>query len=162
MRFASPKNRTDIYFSVYLAGTIHSLNNPKMLNQKIASLLIDRIDFQNDAFEVLVEDALVKGMAVSAAASQFEAVIADEFPEDPDAQAKQLAIAEGVIDLASEIGSAFPSLTPDQRARFKNLFQTVFESESEAVEAAGETIFNESVEALGAIQALNEFVPDPE
>ena len=129
-----------------------------MLSEKVAQLLIDRIDFTNEELETIVEDALAKGMAMKQAASDLERAIATEFPDDPEAQQKNTDIAEGVVDFANEIGAAFPTLTSEQRGRFKDLFTTVFESESEEIELAGENLFNTAVDALGATQALNDYV----
>jgi hypothetical protein len=128
-----------------------------MISEKLANLILAGIDFTNKELEALVEAQTIKTAAMTAAGINMENVIAEEFPEE-DARQKFLEIAGGIVDFATEVGKAFPALTEEQRQRFKDLFAIVFDVESEAVETAGEALFNASVDGLGSIQALNNYV----
>lgn len=129
-----------------------------MIVQKISDLILARVDFNNDELEGLVEVQTVKSSLAVEAALNMQSTILAEYPDDPEAQTKAIDIAAGIVDFASEIGSAFPSLTQTQVERFKTLFATVFDSPSEGVEAAGEKLFDASVDTLQAIQALVSYV----
>lgn len=129
-----------------------------MIVQKISDLILSRVDFNNDELEGLVEAQTVKSASAVEAALNMQSIILAEYPDDPEAQTKATEIAEGIVDFASEIGSAFPSLTQLQVERFKTLFATVFDSPSEGVEAAGEKLFDASVDTLQAIQGLVSYV----
>lgn len=132
-----------------------------MIVQKISDLIFTRVDFENDELEALVEAQTQKSALAIEAAIKMENIILAVYSDDPEAQGKAAEIAEGIVDFASEIGSAFPSLSPTQVERFKTLFATVFESPSEPIEQAGEALFNASVDTLQAIQALVTYVNTP-
>ena len=129
-----------------------------MITQKIFDLILSRVDFNNDELELLVEAQTIKSAAAIEAALKMESIIQTEFADDPEVQTKTTEIAEGIVDLASELGSAFPQLSTEQADRFKELFATIFESQSDAVETAGQNLFNAGVNSLQSIQALVNYV----
>lgn len=129
-----------------------------MLAEKIAALFTDRTDFNDQDLENAVKDSFAKIVAASMAGFKLEQSILNAFPGDSTNQAKFLAISEGVVDLASQIGVAFNRLDETQREVFKTLFASVFELENDEIELAGEELFNASVNGLAATQALNEYV----
>ena len=129
-----------------------------MITQKIFDLILTRVDFNNDELEALVEAQTIKSAAAIEAALKMESIIQTEFADDPEVQTKTTEIAEGIVDLASELGSAFPQLSTEQADRFKELFATIFESQSDAVETAGQNLFNAGVDSLQSIQALVNYV----
>lgn len=129
-----------------------------MITQKIFDLILNRVDFNNDELEALVEAQTIKSAAAIEAALKMESIIQSEFADDPEVQTKTTEIAEGIVDLASELGSAFPQLSTEQADRFKELFAVVFESQSDAVETAGQNLFNAAVDSLQSIQALVNYV----
>ena len=129
-----------------------------MITQKIFDLILTRVDFNNDELEALVEAQTIKSATAIEAALKMESIIQTEFADDPEVQTKTTEIAEGIVDLASELGSAFPQLSTEQADRFKDLFATIFESQSDAVETAGQNLFNAGVDSLQSIQALVNYV----
>ena len=129
-----------------------------MITQKIFDLILTRVDFNNDELEALVEAQTIKSAIAIEAALKMESIIQTEFADDPEVQTKTTEIAEGIVDLASELGSAFPQLSTEQADRFKELFATIFESQSDAVETAGQNLFNAGVDSLQSIQALVNYV----
>lgn len=129
-----------------------------MITQKIFDLILTRVDFNNDELEALVEAQTIKSATAIEAALKMESIIQTEFADDPEVQTKTTEIAEGIVDLASELGSAFPQLSTEQADRFKELFATIFESQSDAVETAGQNLFNAGVDSLQSIQALVNYV----
>ena len=129
-----------------------------MITQKFFDLILNRVDFNNDELEALVEAQTIKSATAIEAALKMESIIQTEFADDPEVQTKTTEIAEGIVDLASELGSAFPQLSPEQADRFKELFATIFESQSDAVETAGQNLFNAGVDSLQSIQTLVNYV----
>ena len=128
-----------------------------MISDKILTLITDRIDFANDDLELLVEAQASAAANAVKAGITFENAVALEFPDDPTAQEAAVTVAENVVDFASQIGSAFPALTGEQAAKFKELFTAVFDQPGE-IETAGEALFNACVDNILAIQALVTYV----
>ena len=78
------------------------------LNQKIAGLVLQNIEFQNDEAETLVEGVVNATADLTSAGIKFDALAGES-------QTAQDAV-EGLVDLAAEIGVAYPELTISSKA----------------------------------------------
>lgn len=127
-----------------------------MLAEKITALILDQIEFEDAELETLAEQAFANIAGLTRATLEFEAAAGLE----PDSTAG-LEIGSNLVDLAGEFGKAFPSLSPDQKARIKALFAGVFENVNEALETAGENLFNWTLDTITSTQALTAYVNKP-
>lgn len=136
------------YRCIFASSLIKSLNKKSMsaLSDKLGALIVAQIDFQDDQLEALV----------NASAKATEATIAFAAAIGDDEAANNAAAS--LVDLASEIGTAFPGLTAEQADKFKAIVSNVYEGESEEVDSLGEAIFNHAVDAVLAAKELNAYV----
>ncbi len=119
--------------------------------ENIAQLLISNVEFTNDELEIKVENYGAKVSAVTLAAVKFEAAIG------PANEAAATA-GKGLINLAATIGTAFPNLTDAQVAAFKSTIADVYDNPDPVIDAAGQDLFNLSVDAILSAQELSAFV----
>lgn len=119
-------------------------------SENIAALLVSNVEFNNDALEAKVEAFGTQVSNVTLAAINFEQAIGTD-------EAAATA-GKGLIDLAATIGTAFPNLTPAQVDKFKSTIAAVYDNPDEKIDAAGEALFNASVDAIIAAQELSAFV----
>lgn len=120
--------------------------------QDIGALLTESVEFNNDELEAKVE-AFANGVAaVSTAAIEFQTAIgADETGAGQKG-------GKALIKLASTLGTAFNRLTPEQVAQFKQTIADVYENPDPVIDAAGQKLFDTSIDAIGAAQDLSDFV----
>lgn len=123
------------------------------LLENLGTLITANISFDNDELETLLETVVNKASAVTGAAQELKTLTADATDADAVEQA-----ASSLVDLASEIGTAFPRLTPEQVGRFKAIVDDVYENTSPEIDAAVQKVFDLSVDLLADCQALNSFV----
>jgi len=119
-------------------------------SDNIAALLVANVEFTNDELELKVEAFATQVSAVTLAALKFETAIGTN-------EAAATA-GKGLIDLAATIGTAFPNLTADQVGKFKSTIADVYDNPDPVIDAAGEALFNASVDAIIAAQELSTFV----
>jgi hypothetical protein len=120
------------------------------LNQKIAGLVLQNIEFQNDEAETLVEGVVTATADLTAAGIKFDALAGES-------QTAQDAV-EGLVDLAAEIGVAYPELTAEQADKFKGIIANVYQGETPELDEAGQNVFNSAVNAVLAIKELNTYI----
>lgn len=122
------------------------------LNQKIAGLVLQNIEFQNDEAETLVEGVVTAIADLTAAGIKFDELAGES-------QSAQDAV-EGLVDLAAEIGVAYPDLTAEQADKFKAIIANVFQGETPELDEAGQNVFNSAVNAVLDIKELNTYIND--
>lgn len=124
-----------------------------MLKERIGQLLLDKIDFQDDAVESVVEGLLANAMDLSAKADEFEALAATDTLEE---------VANGIIDLADAFDDA--ELTPAKKEKVIGAFRKIFNSPTEELEEAGVALFEATLNlGVSARQAADFFdQPDQE
>lgn len=118
-----------------------------MLSEKIAALVLLRTDFVNDEFEAVIEEVVTTNSTLVKASFEFEQLAGDN--------ADLVTVAENIVDFASEFGTAFPNLSKAQAARVKTLYASVFTSVTPEIEAAGEAVFNATIDFDMAVQVAN-------
>lgn len=118
-----------------------------MLSEKIAALILLRTDFVNDEFEAVIEDLTTTNSVLVKASFEFEQLAGED--------ADLVLVAENIVDFASEFGTAFPNLSKAQAARVKALYASVFTSVTPEIEAAGEAVFNATIDFDMSVQAAN-------
>lgn len=140
------------YRCIFASSLIKSPNKKNMsaLSEKLGALIVAQIDFQDDQLEQATEKLVNAASKATEATISFAAAIGDD-------EAANNAAAS-LVDLASEIGTAFPGLTAEQADKFKAIVANVYEGESEEVDALGESIFNHAVDAVLAAKDLNAYV----
>lgn len=119
-----------------------------MLSEKIALKIQERTEFVNDELEAAVEGVTTATASLVKAGIDFDTVTGGNSDSE--------AVADSIVDLASEFGIAFPNLQPAQVARVKGLFADVYTAPTPEAEAAGEAIFNATVDFDIAVQKVNE------
>lgn len=122
------------------------------LNQKIAGLVLQNIEFQNDEAETLVEGVVNATANLTSSGIKFDALAGES-------QTAQDAV-EGLVDLAAEIGVAYPELTAEQADKFKGIIANVYQGETPELDEAGQNVFNSAVNAVLAIKELNTYIND--
>lgn len=122
------------------------------LNQKIAGLVLQNIEFKNDEAETLVEGVVNATADLTSAGIKFDALAGES-------QTAQDAV-EGLVDLAAEIGVAYPELTAEQADKFKGIIANVYQGETPELDEAGQNVFNSAVNAVLAIKELNTYIND--
>ena len=120
------------------------------LNQKIAGLVLQNIEFQNDEAETLVEGVVNATADLTSAGIKFDALAGES-------QSAQDAV-EGLVDIAAEIGVAYPELTAEQADKFKAIIANVFQGETPELDEAGQNVFNSAVNSVLKIKELNAFI----
>ena len=119
--------------------------------QDITGALLETVEFNNDEREVLVESLMTKTAAVATSAVKFQTAIGE------DADGTLSKGEKALIKLAGKLGTKFASLTPDQTAVFKELIADIYENPSPDIDAAGQNLFNDSIDAIAAAQALSDY-----
>jgi len=119
------------------------------LNQKIAGLVLQNIEFKNDEAETLIEDVVTATADLTSAGIKFDSLAGES-------QSAQDAV-EGLVDLAAEIGVAYPELTAEQADKFKGIIANVYQGETPKLDEAGQNVFNSAVNAVLAIKELNTY-----
>lgn len=120
--------------------------------QDIGALLTESVEFNNDELEAKVESFANGVAAVSTAALEFQTAIGTDETGAAEKGGKAL------IKLASSLGTAFNRLTPDQIGMFKATIADVYENPDPVVDAAGQKLFDTSIDAIAAAQDLSDFV----
>lgn len=119
--------------------------------QDITGALLETVEFNNDEREQLVETLMTKTAAVATSAVKFQTAIG----EDPDGVLSKGG--KSLIKLAGKLGTKFASLTPEQTGVFKELIADIYENPSPDIDAAGQNLFNDSIDAIAAAQALSDY-----
>lgn len=122
-----------------------------MLKQKISQLLLDKIDFQDEAAEGTVENLLSAALDLSTKADEFEAMAANDTLEE---------VADGVIDLADAFDDA--DLTPDKKEKVLGAFRKIFNSPTEELETAGVALFEATLNLGIAARQAADFFDQPD
>lgn len=119
--------------------------------ENIGGLLTGNVEFNgNDELETKVEAYGNAVAAVTKAGVEFAALAGEN--EATNNAGKSL------IDLAGEIGKAFPHLNSEQAGRFKGIVGTVYDNPDPAVDADAQNLFDTAVDAVVAAQDLSDFV----
>jgi hypothetical protein len=119
--------------------------------QDITGALLETVEFNNDEREFLVESLMTNTAAVATSAVKFQTAIGE------DADGTLSKGGKALIKLAGKLGTKFASLTPDQTAVFKELIADIYENPSPDIDAAGQNLFNDSIDAIAAAQALSDY-----
>ncbi len=149
-----------IWFCLYLRPTYNHLftTNPftAMADflENIGTLVTKNVTFpDNSPLEAAVEDYGTKVAALTKAGVEFKTLAGDN-------EATNNA-GNSLIDLAGEIGTAFPHLSQPQADRFKDIVNTVYDNPDPAVDAAAQAVFNTAVDAVVSAQSLSDLVNTP-
>lgn len=119
--------------------------------QNITGALLETVEFNNDEREQLVENLMTKTAAVATSAVNFQTAIGEDVDGTLSKGGKAL------IKLAGKLGTKFDSLTPEQTGMFKELIADIYENQSPEIDTAGQSLFNNSIDAIAAAQALSDF-----
>lgn len=137
-------------FFLYLWGIVKRLTkNKKMIFSKIAALITKTVDFENNELETAVETVLNAAGAVQVASLEVDRLAGTDNPEYTEQ-------AGALVDLAYTLGQALPDLTEDQAAEVKATLALIIKSATPEAEIALEKLFNSTVDAVSAIQKLND------
>lgn len=137
-------------FFLYLWGILKRLTkNKKMIFSKIAALITKTVEFENNELETAVETVLNAAGAVQVASLEVDRLAGTDNPEYTEQ-------AGALVDLAYTLGQALPDLTEDQAAEVKATLALIIKSATPEAETALETLFNVTVDAVSAIQKLND------
>lgn len=121
------------------------------LSEKISVLIIENVDFKNDALEAATEKLITKTFDLASASNAVEqAAGGDE---------SVLQVAEGVVTLAKTFGTAFRKLDDNQKTEVSNAVKSVVTG---ANEQAIESLFDACLETITAAQELNEVADTPD
>lgn len=136
---------------IYLWGIVKRLtkNKTTMIFQKIAALITKTVDFENNELETAVETVLNAAGAVQVASLEVDRLAGTDNTEYTDQ-------AGALVDLAYTLGQALPELTEDQAAEVKATLALIIKAATPEAEIALEKLFNSTVDAVIAIQKLNE------
>lgn len=148
-------------FILYLQTHFHinfsSTNHTNIMGDflaNLAALILQNVNFSGNAqLETLTEAFGQRVADVTAAGIEFKTLAGDN--------AATVAAGNSLISLAGELGTAFPHLTQPQADRFKDIVSSVYDNPDPAVDAAAQNLFNKSVDAVVACQALSDFVNTP-
>ena len=116
---------------------------------KVAELISNQIEFENEGLEAIVEKAIVSAGELQATALRFETA-AQNADVDPTPG------AEALVSLADQFGQAFDTLTEAQRNTLKNTVAAIYNDP--LVEKEGEALFNACVDFIAVAKELDEFV----
>lgn len=120
-----------------------------MIFSKIAALITKTVDFENNELETAVETVLNAAGAVQVASLEVDRLAGTDNPEYTEQ-------AGALVDLAYTLGQALPDLTEDQAAEVKATLALIIKSATPEAEIALEKLFNSTVDAVSAIQKLND------
>ena len=120
--------------------------------EEIGALVTESVDFQHDDLELKIESYGNKIAAVSIAALEFKTAIGADETGSGEKGGKAL------IKLASALGTAFNRLTDAQRDQFKQTIADVYDNPNPVVDAAGQKLFDTSIDAIAEAQALSDYV----
>ncbi len=120
--------------------------------ETINGLIIKNIDFANDELEAIVEDLAASISASSVAALNFQNAVKGENQESLEKGGKAL------IDLASDLGTAFSQLTPEQLEKFKSTVADIYENPDPVIDSAASSLFDASLDVVVKGQKLTAFV----
>jgi hypothetical protein len=136
---------------LYLWGILKRLtkNKKTMIFEKIASLITKTVDFENNELETAVETVLNTAGAVQVASLEVDRLAGTDNTEYTDQ-------AGALVDLAYKLGQALPNLTPDEATEVKATLALIIKAATPEAETALENLFNATVDAVVAIQKLNE------
>lgn len=121
---------------------------------KLGTLITQNVNFQNDAEGEALTEALIQKTADVASAGV-------EFVNLAGENQATMAAGESLVSLAGEIGTAFPHLDGEQANRFKDIVANVYDNPDPAIDAAAQKVFNTSVDAVVAAQALSDYRNSP-
>ena len=120
----------------------------------LAALITQNVNFNaNTELEALTESFGQRVADVTAAGIEFKSLAGEN--------AATMAAGNSLISLAGELGLAFPNLAQPQADRFKEIVSSVYENQDPAVDHAAQKLFDNSVDAVVACQALSNFVNTP-
>ena len=119
------------------------------LFSKVAELIGNQIEFENDGLEAIVEKAIVSAGDLQAAALRFETA-AQNADVDPTPG------AEALVSLADQFGQAFDTLSESQRDTLKTTVSAIYNDP--VVEKEGEALFSSCVDFIAVAKELDEFV----
>lgn len=120
-----------------------------MIFSKIAALITKTVDFENNELETAVETVLNAAGAVQVASLEVDRLAGTDNPEYTDQ-------AGALVDLAYTLGQALPDLTEDQATEVKATLALIIKSATPEGEIVLENLFNSTVDAVSAIQKLND------
>lgn len=117
------------------------------LAEQIRALIFEKVDFQNDEAESVVDGLVLSGLALEDAADVFVSLAADDVD--------QTDIAEGVVSLADIFDDV--DLSPAQSAKLDTAVEKLLKSGTTEQKAAAKTLFSTALTFGSAAKAGNEF-----
>jgi hypothetical protein len=136
---------------LYLWGILKRLTKNKKMSifSKLSNLIVGTVDFKNDDLEKAVENFSTAIGAVQFASLEVDKLSSEENPD----YASQ---ASALVDLANTLGMALPDLDADATAQVKATLAAIIKAPTPEQESALENLFNATVDAVVAIQDLND------
>jgi len=122
-------------------------NMANQLAEQIRALIFEKVDFQNDEAESIVDGLVLSGLALEDAADVFVSLAADDVD--------QTDIAEGVVSLADIFDDV--DLSPAQSAKLDTAVEKLLKSGTTEQKAAAKTLFSTALTFGSAAKAGNEF-----
>ena len=118
---------------------------------KIKQLALDKIDFADEAIETAIEELVTASNDVHTAAIQFDAdaAAANITPE----QAEKTSGA--IVELASDFGDFYDELSDERKERVKAAFGELYRGETDDLDAAGQTLFNNTLSFIQKADEVN-------
>lgn len=120
-----------------------------MILEKIIALVNDSTDFTNDELEAAVKGRDAALITLQRAGLEVEALAAAGGVGDEELN----GVAESIVDLANEFGTAFKNLTQSQKDKVKATVAGIVTGKNESLV---ERLFNASLDFVGAAQTLVE------
>jgi len=118
----------------------------------VSGLLIQQIDFVDDALENLVETVVA-----SAGKVQAQSLLIDQSKGDEDIS----ETVSGITELAETVGAAFTQLSDTQKTTLQNAVNKLVRyPDNPTLEGALEGLFAHYLNLLESVKALNGYVAD--
>ena len=121
-----------------------------MIAERIAELLLAKIDFDNDAVEAQVEKLTTSALNLQAAAAAVENASGSETFED---------VANGIVDLADIFDDA--DLGPAATEKVEAVFSRIFSAPTEELTALGKDLFKAALEYGTVANETNQVFNNP-
>lgn len=116
----------------------------------VNSLILAQVDFADDTFEALIESLMT-----ASGSTQQASLLVDQTKGDTDVT----EVVTGLSELAETIGKAFGQLGPDEKQTIKGaIAKLVSYPDQPELEAALEALFNNYLDTLDAVKAVNDYV----
>lgn len=125
--------------------------------QAVLDSIVEQLNFNNDAVELLVEKAFLAGGAAMVAVLEVDK--ANDGLETPQELTEYIA---GIAGLTQSVGSFFDTLTAEQEATYRANLKKVIVNDVPAIEVALEAFADANLDLTAAVLDMNDAIDDLE